>query len=108
MVPSWGSTECPDQGLVAGPPGRNARMGACDRRRAEDGSPPGCLGPFVSAKLGPTSTRSAMGPDADRTPRLGLRENLPHFALLGGVNALVGGLVGQERTVLPLLAEAEF
>ncbi len=44
-----------------------------------------------------------------RTPvRLGLRENLPQFALLVGVNALVGGLVGQERTVLPLLAEQEF
>ncbi|MEX2280590.1 MAG: MFS transporter [Acidimicrobiia bacterium] len=28
--------------------------------------------------------------------------------MLVGVNALVGGLVGQERTVLPLLAEAEF
>lgn len=40
--------------------------------------------------------------------RLGLRENLPQFALLVGVNALVGGLVGQERTVLPLLAEREF
>jgi len=40
--------------------------------------------------------------------RLGLRENLPQFALLVGVNALVGGLVGQERTVLPLLAESEF
>ncbi|CAN5156725.1 MFS transporter [soil metagenome] len=36
--------------------------------------------------------------------RLGLRENLPQFALLVGVNALVGGMVGQERTVLPLLA----
>ena len=40
--------------------------------------------------------------------RLGLRDNLPQFALLVGVNALVGGLVGQERTVLPLLAEQEF
>jgi MFS family permease len=40
--------------------------------------------------------------------RLGLRENLPQFALLVGVNALVGGLIGQERTVLPLLAESEF
>jgi MFS family permease len=40
--------------------------------------------------------------------RLGLRENLPQFVLLVGVNALVGGLVGQERTVLPLLAEREF
>jgi MFS family permease len=40
--------------------------------------------------------------------RLGLRENLPQFVLLVAVNALVGGMVGQERTVLPLLAEAEF
>jgi MFS family permease len=40
--------------------------------------------------------------------RLGLRENLPQFALLVGVNALVGGMIGQERTVLPLLAEDEF
>jgi MFS family permease len=40
--------------------------------------------------------------------RLGLRENLPQFALLVGVNALVGGMIGQERTVLPLLAEEEF
>jgi MFS family permease len=40
--------------------------------------------------------------------RLGLRENLPQFALLVAVNALVGGMIGQERTVLPLLAEQEF
>ena len=40
--------------------------------------------------------------------QLGLRENLPQFALLVGVNALVGGMVGQERTVLPLLAQEEF
>src|SRR5436190_4199876 len=40
--------------------------------------------------------------------RLGLRENLPQFALLVGVNALVGGMIGQERTVLPLLAKEEF
>ncbi|MFP5488208.1 MAG: MFS transporter, partial [Acidimicrobiia bacterium] len=33
--------------------------------------------------------------------RLGLRENLGQFALLVGVNALVGGMIGQERTVLP-------
>lgn len=44
----------------------------------------------------------------DRPVRLGLRQNLPQFVLLVAVNALVGGLVGQERTVLPLLAEAEF
>jgi MFS family permease len=40
--------------------------------------------------------------------RLGLRENLAQFSLLVGVNALVGGMIGQERTVLPLLATEEF
>jgi MFS family permease len=40
--------------------------------------------------------------------RLGLRENLGQFLLLVAVNALVGGMIGQERTVLPLLAEEAF
>ncbi len=39
---------------------------------------------------------------------LGLRANAGQFALLIGVNALVGGMVGQERTVLPLLARDTF
>jgi MFS family permease len=41
-------------------------------------------------------------------PRLGLRENAAQFGLLVLVNALVGGMVGQERTVLPLLARDTF
>ncbi len=40
--------------------------------------------------------------------RLGLRANLAQFSLLVGVNALVGGMIGQERTVLPLLATEVF
>jgi MFS family permease len=40
--------------------------------------------------------------------RLGLRENLAQFALLVAVNALVGGMIGQERVVLPLLADEAF
>jgi MFS family permease len=40
--------------------------------------------------------------------KLGLRENLAQFGLLVAINALVGGMVGQEQTVLPLLAEREF
>jgi MFS family permease len=40
--------------------------------------------------------------------RLGLGANAPQFALLVVVNALVGGMVGQERTVLPLLARDVF
>jgi MFS family permease len=39
---------------------------------------------------------------------LGLRANAAQFALLVAVNALVGGMLGQERTVLPLLAERVF
>ena len=41
-------------------------------------------------------------------PRLGIRANLAQFLLLVGVNALVGGMVGQERTVVPLLATRVF
>ena len=43
-----------------------------------------------------------------QTPRLGLRANLDQFVLLVAVNALVGGMLGQERIVLPLLAEQAF
>jgi MFS family permease len=46
--------------------------------------------------------------EVGRSTRLGLKANLPQFVLLVGVNALVGGMVGQERTVLPLLAERVF
>jgi MFS family permease len=44
----------------------------------------------------------------ERPVRLGLQQNLAQFALLVGVNALVGGMIGQERTVLPLLADRVF
>jgi MFS family permease len=40
--------------------------------------------------------------------RLGLRANLAQFSLLIGVNALVGGMVGQERSLLSLLATQVF
>jgi MFS family permease len=41
-------------------------------------------------------------------PVLGLRANAAQFILLVAVNALVGGMLGQERTVLPLLATDVF
>lgn len=41
-------------------------------------------------------------------PELGVRANLGQLALLVGVNAMVGGFLGQERTVLPLLATRAF
>jgi MFS family permease len=40
--------------------------------------------------------------------RLGLRENLPQFALLAVVNAFVGAMVGMERSILPAIAEHDF
>lgn len=40
--------------------------------------------------------------------RLGLRENWRQFALLVLVNAFVGGMVGVERTVVPLIGAEEF
>ena len=40
--------------------------------------------------------------------QLGLRANLAQFSLLVAVNALVGGMLGEERTVLPLLATRTF
>ncbi|HEX5993796.1 MAG TPA: MFS transporter [Jiangellales bacterium] len=43
-----------------------------------------------------------------RPIRLGLRANAAQFTILVAINALVGGMVGQQQTVLPLLAESEF
>ena len=40
--------------------------------------------------------------------RLGIRENLAQFSLLVLVNALVGAMVGMERSILPAIAEQEF
>jgi MFS family permease len=45
-------------------------------------------------------------PGSDLT--LGLRANAGQFALLVGVSALVGGMVGQERAIVPLLAVEVF
>jgi MFS family permease len=46
--------------------------------------------------------------NAARPAILGLRQNAAQFMLLVAVNALVGGTLGQERTVLPLLATQTF
>ena len=40
--------------------------------------------------------------------RLGLRANAAQFALLVGLNALVGAMVGLERSVLPLVGKEDF
>jgi MFS family permease len=53
-----------------------------------------------------------LGARRDRRAReaisLGLQQNLAQFMLLVAVNALVGGTLGQERTVLPVLAGQVF
>jgi MFS family permease len=40
--------------------------------------------------------------------RLGLRANAAQFSLLVGLNALVGAMVGLERSVLPVVGECDF
>jgi MFS family permease/rhodanese-related sulfurtransferase len=40
--------------------------------------------------------------------QLGLRANAAQFSLLVGLNALVGAMVGLERSVLPLIGERDF
>ena len=60
----------------------------------------------------PPPAAASPAPSASDTPgagvRLGLRANLAQFSLLVAVNALVGGTLGQERTVVPLLATRTF
>jgi len=53
-------------------------------------------------------TGTAPPAPSSRPVRLGLRANLAQFSLLVAVNALVGGTLGQERTVVPLLAKQTF
>lgn len=43
-----------------------------------------------------------------KPPSLGLRENLGQFSLLVIINAFVGGMVGLERTVVPLIGSEDF
>lgn len=47
-------------------------------------------------------------PRQEASVRLGLKENWRQFALLVLINAFVGGLVGIERTVVPLIGSEEF
>lgn len=51
---------------------------------------------------------TALAANPAAPPTLGLGANWRQFALLVAINAFVGGMVGLERTVLPLLAGEEF
>src|SRR5881396_3264245 len=54
------------------------------------------------------SEAPAVFESADSRVRLGLRENWRQFTLLILINAFVGGMVGIERTVVPLIGSEEF
>lgn len=51
---------------------------------------------------------SLQGAARERQIALGLKENWRQFALLVLINAFVGGMVGIERTVVPLIGSEEF
>jgi MFS family permease len=54
-------------------------------------------------------SEAASIPQSTGSPvRLGLKENWRQFALLILINAFVGGMVGIERTVVPLIGSEEF
>ncbi len=54
-------------------------------------------------------TPRARSTDRDeREVRLGIRANLPQFLYLTLVSVLIGGTVGQERAIVPLLAQRSF
>ena len=51
---------------------------------------------------------ASLGRPAGPIVKLGLKENWPQFALLVLINGFVGGMVGIERTVVPLIGAEEF
>jgi MFS family permease len=61
--------------------------------------------PETSSMLAAAPRAAAESPNA---VRFGLRANVAQFALLMLVNAFVGGMVGLERTVVPLIGTQEF
>src|SRR5438309_550387 len=67
--------------------------------------PPGS-GPSGARRSKPTGAIPRV--TSGESVRLGLRANWQQFALLVLVNAFVGGMVGLERAVIPLLAEHDF
>src|SRR5581483_9351096 len=78
-------------------PGRICRRGAC--RRSAEARRAG-----ADRRSKPLRRRGR----ARVSVQLGLRANARQFALLVGLNALVGGMVGLERSVLPLVGKHDF
>lgn len=61
----------------------------------------------MAASVGVSVIQPAVSPPNERIA-LGLGRNWRQFALLVAVNAFVGGMVGLERSILPVLAKEEF
>src|SRR5438034_4882762 len=88
----------PQRAAVPGRPGRVRRRAPC-RHAATTGRP------GVDRRRQPCRNGGRTG----MTPiRLGLRANAQQFAVLVGLTALVGALVGLERSVLPLVGKEDF
>jgi len=60
-----------------------------------------------SVAIPPSDSTSVIG-DRAKPVRLGLAANWRQFALLVATNAFVGGMVGLERAILPLVARDDF
>ena len=68
----------------------------------------GSLGALPNAGAGARDPAARAPAHGHPFVTLGLRPNLAQFSLLVLINAFVGGMVGLERAVLPLIAERDF
>jgi hypothetical protein len=64
--------------------------------------------PTEADEMGLKVPVAGMLPGGAQPVALGLRANLAQFSLFVLINAFVGGMVGLERAVLPLIAEHDF
>src|SRR6266536_6362583 len=62
----------------------------------------------LTSMKGDPITAPLPGEASASSVRLGLRANWQQFTLLVIVNAFVGGMIGLERAVVPLIAERDF
>src|SRR5581483_5581117 len=77
--------------------------------RVRGGAARGCSAAAARAGADRCRQHDRHGGDSGVTPvQLGVRANTRQFALLVGLNALVGAMVGLERSVLPLVGQHDF
>src|SRR5215813_4241252 len=82
----------------------------CRRSRRHRRRPRRSGPPIRGSRLQPRDAMSDAVSSRQAAPSvsLGLKENWPQFALLVLINSFVGGMVGIERTVVPLIGAEEF